>query len=338
MKRKIIAILIVVLILCTAELAARNALARSITRPDNLPPEYMQSVYFRPDFQVERRSADQRIFNDNGYWTHRNATGQYINIRDGIRITTGQPVQYKATVWLFGSSSVVGFEMADKDTLASQLQMLMPDYRVVNMGMQASISIHQWSRLQDTTLSAGDIVVFYVGIMEAESVWSAMYKRQQDALVNHPCVWAYKQAVALFKLLCGWTEVISDDTRNEYMQGDIEYMISRHSEAVNNAKQYAESAGAKFYLFLQPLLWTKELSANERVLESRYPADIIPVIRATWPHLQSIDEFDLTHLLDTPRKQGSELYLDTYHVNEYGNAVIARAIYDALLDSKVRRC
>ena len=104
----------------------------------------------------------------------------------------------------------------------------------------------------------------------------------------------------------------------------------------------AKSDGAAFYAFLEAQIWSAPLSSAEASLLASLSyetpaaqADIMhrwtllqPAARQLATH--SIASYDLTHALDAARASGVVVYVDHIHMNEFGNAIIARAIADAI--------
>lgn len=67
-----------------------------------------------------------------GFTSLRDISGKYLNIINGRRKTVRQPSDYKGTIYMFGHQGLFGAGVKDIDTMASKLQILMPEHRVEN--------------------------------------------------------------------------------------------------------------------------------------------------------------------------------------------------------------
>ncbi len=121
-------------------------------------------------------------------------------------------------------------------------------------------------------------------------------------------------------------------------------MSSAYRQSIAMAAEYARFAGAQFYHFTEPILWTKELSPSEQqIAASRFlvPEQLDKVFGLAWPalvqsasSLPDVGSVDLTHVLDRARAAGQEIYLDCCHIAERGNYIVAQAIYGAITKCK----
>ncbi|MEP7284156.1 MAG: hypothetical protein ABI947_00145 [Chloroflexota bacterium] len=177
------------------------------------PAAYAHSPYWSTDFVNEQFAADTMWhLGADGMWHLGDFTGHWYNIRNGLRVTTNQPTVYKHTIWLFGSSQIYNAETPDDDTVASDLQRLMPDVRVVNLGIYAAPIPVQFTRLKLTPVEPGDTVIFFSGVQDVlnSTVPTAvlenirLYAQDHDLRFAHvllPHLWtkplsAYEQAIA----------------------------------------------------------------------------------------------------------------------------------------------
>lgn len=107
-------------------------------------------------------------------WHHvserlQDVSGEYVNIKEGRRSTTDQPLKYKNSIYFYGQSFVFSPSVSDKDTSSSVLQRLLIDqtakpYRVVNCGgytPQTGINMND-DILNGNTYKTGDKVMVVV--------------------------------------------------------------------------------------------------------------------------------------------------------------------------------
>ncbi|MEP7285331.1 MAG: hypothetical protein ABI947_06140 [Chloroflexota bacterium] len=266
--------------------------------------------------------------------------GRYINYEDSSRHTSYQPDRWTHTVWLFGNSALVSPMMIDSDTIPSQLQLLLNQYgygwRVVNKGITAYTAKQELAHLKETTIQPGDMVIFYDGVKEADTINLSLSREFRK---NNPVGWVCDQLheLALSRFFC-------DDVNNTAF-GSCEMpgkaAADDYQQTITEAHDYAQSQGAAFYVMLQPHLYTRPLSTIERSLE----AELILTNNAKrwglltcWSYIQAgveqlrqhgIAAVDLTHAVDWSRRQTSVWY-DMTHATGKGNTLIAQAIFNAM--------
>lgn len=97
-----------------------------------------------------------------------NREGKYFNTVNGHRRTTGQPAQFKRTIYILGGCNVLGIGVRDEGTLASQLQAVLnrcaagEEFVVENYGFALDGRdeyAEMLSILKSLPLKAGDIVI-----------------------------------------------------------------------------------------------------------------------------------------------------------------------------------
>lgn len=90
---------------------------------------------------------------------------KYVNISNGMRITTDQPEYYERIVHLIGSSYVYGFGTEDKYTLPSCLQRRLNcerfDYIVLNHGVSGLTFENYINKIRSINISDDDDVLLY---------------------------------------------------------------------------------------------------------------------------------------------------------------------------------
>lgn len=293
MRRLFIPLIVILLAVSLMELSARIVVASGLT---------LDNETFRAERLAMARGDlwryDQNVYTPDDY------TGYYFNVHDGYRVTVGQPSEYQRTIWLFGSSTTFDTAVADKYTLASQLQAFTAD-RVVNVGMWAASTTLQVIRLRTMPIQAGDIVIFYNGLTDANG----------PAYASLIPICGYKVNLATARLICDAS--IGDPII-------VKRAVDDYRRAVQQARAYVTARGASFVNVLQPYYWS---------IPNPGPADYTAeqvgrAERAVWPLLQAsgVVDLDLTHVLDKVRVQ-RELFVETQHVGEEANRIIVAAIW-----------
>jgi cytidyltransferase-like protein len=94
----------------------------------------------------------------------KDADTPYYHVKDGERLTVGQPYEYDKSIWFFGPCMIRGRLAEDSHTIESYLQGLINEdgykVRVVNCGvLQDELAL--WRRICATEFKKGDMVVVY---------------------------------------------------------------------------------------------------------------------------------------------------------------------------------
>ena len=122
---------------------------------DDVAPEYVRAVG-QHSFMIEYTNSAMRL---------RDCEGPYFNVRNGRRVTTGQPEQADHTVWLFGPCVAVGPYVEDRDTMASKLQALLNDagasMRVENCGRWED-AYCELVNIATTHVRPGDVAIIHL--------------------------------------------------------------------------------------------------------------------------------------------------------------------------------
>lgn len=255
-------------------------------------------------------------YQDDGLTYTPDFRGNYFNVKDNRRATTDQPPGAKHTLWLFGSSTVFGTYLADRDTLASNLQRLTHAYRVVNMGMPAVGAAKELRLLRDTPILPGDVVMFYDGSQDMLSPYFGALNRIGEPPVCHTFAWSILVSAACSQH--GTVIPTPDLVRDAYTQ---------YAAAIDEARAFARSRGTRWFHFLQPTIFSQPPRDDERPLL----AGMAESYALTQPLFAATpDTVDLTHALDGLRSSGAVVYRDVVHVSATANEVIARAIWRAV--------
>jgi hypothetical protein len=329
MKRILVALLLLIFGCAASEAIARTIRPASFpTYPDVLasrPAAYDHADYWSPAFAAEQAAVmSLATVQEDGALTVQEFTGRWFNFRNGIRATTDQPAHAAHTIYLFGSSTTANIEAPDNLTIASHLQRLVgSEYRVINLGRGAQSTNRQLGVLQGTPLSAGDIVIWYDGYVDTVGIYNAARNRAGMT----PCGYSAYQ-FALLTMACIQPMVIDN------LDSEVASMTKRFTENAQQAKVYTESAGATFYHFLEPYMYSRPLSAYEQTILANpnlVPPGFDAIAAAGWDALSKVDGIiNLTHAVDELRASGVEVYFDDHHANHLANEVVAQAIADAL--------
>ncbi len=273
-------------------------------------------------------------------WSRQPFKGQTIHIgEDGLRVTPQPLVPAKATVWLFGGSTVWGTGTGDNETIPAYLA-LNHDYDTRNMGIGGYLSRQGVNSLMNqlSEHSAPDFVIFYDGINDVfarcqQAVGSFGTDREHQIrkrleLSPKTFQWQLHTPVTLAE------QFISTDQNSSQMNCNKDTIKARWAATylVNNwkyAKAITEAAGAKFAAILQPVSFfstsnTDHLTSKDNKYKAQYEA-VYPLVR----EVAKLENFEIIDFTDALNQQEDYFY-DFMHINPNGNAIIAERIANEL--------
>ncbi len=204
-----------------------------------------------------------------GYLAPADFSGKLYHVKDGIRLTVGNPKVYEHTIWMFGNSSLLGFNVPDADTIPSQLQALLPDYRVLNLSAEGQLARGELAWLKEVPLRAGDSVIFMDGSTDA------YYLRERASIITpwlrRECALPVPQrfSAVLDLPLCALVQSPAMDRALLAETGQA------FQSTIEEARAYSAQHGAAFYHFMQPglLVYWGEVG---QALAARTPVLIAP--------------------------------------------------------------
>lgn len=345
-RRLIIAVLFastIALSLGSSEFAARLWLAQrtaAAIMPDGRAWAYQDAPYWGDAFQADRVAMARSIYYV-GDVRHGDYSGKYMSMHDGWRGTSDQPVTWQHTVWLVGPSTVYDEEVPDYYTKASYLQRLLKPYnlRVMNISESGANLITMTTWLARLDIRPGDTVIFFAASVSGGTSLTDLRNASLPGKLCQTLKDGYSQ-MALSTAYC----TVSDKllAPSKISNAELARMLSAYRKYMLSARQYITERGARLVNILQPAIYSMPLSSLERTIVSSYP-DLAPDFEQMWnafyPQWQAeserlaqdgIETHDLLHVLDPLRRRGEIVYIDHVHTTDRGNAVIARAIYDAV--------
>jgi lysophospholipase L1-like esterase len=254
------------------------------------------------------------------------------------RRTEGQPSRWTNRVLIFGGSTVRGWHVDDRDTIASHLQSVLlargSALRVDNFGADGVAGAYSvdWlkSLTSDASPGAGDVVIIYLGVNDAGLTFALRSPLDRVAgrapLLGEALTWLGDESVLAARTMSllgkGAITVLPDE-------------VERLRAALVDAESWVRSRGAALLVVLQPHLFSKaDPNDYERELARLYGPGlrravdeayrlIEPVVRSMPHHLVAVDAMD--GLQPSP-------YLDWMHVNASGNARVADVLTPAVVE------
>jgi hypothetical protein len=332
------------------------------------PAPYANADFYTPEFGREAfafaaaarpKSPDNPDLSD--------FTGQFFNIRSGMRVTAGQPSDYKNAIHVFGGSTVFSAEVPDSLTIPSLLQGMVRQrygnsFIVHNRGVPGFTANAQSRLLRSVALKRGDVVVFldgandihhsvYYGAADPEIAKQLQASRQQRSAVDRAADFLWRplhQYSSFVRRFCNVRENAQRRTPAhlrdpEQLRRLTALTRSQYRDALRDAQSRCDAESTMLIHFLQPTLFTQaaptayeaNLALNYKLIfsgmriahEAGYPE-----LKAALRDLEGeVDSHDLTSALNA-HPGGSEYFLDDCHVGHEGNALLARQIYDRLVE------
>lgn len=287
-------------------------------------------------------------------YTPKDFSGQYINIQNGYRRTTGNPLHADHRIWFYGGSTVICLEVPDEYTLPSQLSRLAnslkgPKFEIINAGASSITIKHQLNKLLTySDLKKGDIVIFMDG--NNDIVQTLIYQNPNGTMIEHnreqiasmgfisrTMLLAYDKmephSAFVGRFLNPFTPAYKQVTINEKLLDTVE---ADYFNSIVKANEFTSSKGATFYHFLQPgMLTTSNLFPEEKkVIENAYITEksLAEAYHLGFPRLVQanqkayslgINSYDISGALEN---RPHDIFVDVLHLNEDGNAILAAEI------------
>lgn len=286
-------------------------------------------------------------------------------IKDGLRFTVAQPVGARATLHVYGGSTVFGTGSNDAGTIPSQLQKLInrdhADIRVDNHGFMTLVAAQQLAALKNSQVKPGDLVLFYDGGNDAFN--SYVYKSPEGTIIgyNRKNKLAYaliqvRHALqlhsALYRQLGAAKAAVSgknDPSRVNCVAvpSDAEQSryIDHYFSVLTQAREYAKARGARFVHVLQPVLGS---SNGPMPVESKVYRDLLAVDGiSTCTHAGVLSYYrkladrykqrkhdfnglNLASLFEGSALRPQDRYIDWIHMTPEANRVVSERIHQHL--------
>ncbi len=378
MRRRGFAIITVVLSLALASVLVEGAarvylLLHPVKEPlscwdfrINQPLPYKDAEYFNNDFLMESmKCLGIKDFNcSKGLEKARDFSGDYINVSNNLRHTTGQPERARNRILLFGGSTMFCREVPDEYTIASILQGMINDhygsaFMVENHGLSSLRSEDQTRHMKQVPIQPGDMVVFYDGVNDMVGVDSRIMEQQMPERVEakgnlRRIGWTgrimntlfirFGEKIAFLKVFFALRSrgILAKPVKEEEILTMLGPVRDSYEDHIRQAHQFVTSKEGHFYHFLQPSLFTllrispyeQELMENAfLVARASRKTHVLgyPMLRQALMELQKegVNTTDLSHVLNE-RENKEEFYLDFCHVNHRANERIAKHMFEII--------
>lgn len=274
----------------------------------------------------------------------------------GFQWQLGDPPPIK--LFLLGASNVYCSEVPDELTWASLLQSKLADLeatrsiRVFNYGT-TSVKTSQMVERLKFEIKRGNVPDFCVIYTGANDVVQAVFNNKSDEAIfqterNHRPPWyiglAFKTAIGR-QIMTSVREARQPAPMHLNDEQQIKHLATQAADDVaenlRQAKKTCDRYGVRLFVFLHPTLFAieRELNDHEAAALKRCRYKMKGCFDITYPMLQDrfarlrqegIDAFDLTAIFDL---NDQPIFLDAFHVESDGNAIVADAVYSRLQGS-----
>ena len=288
------------------------------------------------------------VFRPVGYTKYRDGGVQDMNIEDGHRRSWSPPACTcpKMSLWIYGSTAVLGLGQRDDFTMASMLSKVAWSHgislEVVNKGVPGDQFWLQADRFAwDVSGSEPpDMVLFYAGVSDLNAALSLNERRLgdrdwpddllADAFMQDPVV----QGIVDEELRGGkerppapeGVHLVTPEPAPELDPAGVgELATSRLGEQLPMGLDVADRYGVTPFVFWEPMRLSRKVIEGEPVtpddpeLKTTIAAAVASLPRGV---------IDLSHALDG---EDTPLFFDDIHHNELGANLAAEAIYEHLL-------
>jgi hypothetical protein len=314
------AVIVTLVLFLVSEFTAQAALAGLSTPGHDAP---LLGTLGRPMAQDSDASDPQNIFHDTQWQSNGDAlipddyTSPSLNYRGGFRVTTGQPATYTRTVWLIGASNVVGTELADNETIASQLQMLLPNFRVVNVGMSGAKMAQMEARLKQLPLSSGDTVIILSGAVEGISTWRTAHSASGTRITDGICAVALHLApLALVKLACWREQYTTPAAYDDRLFAAALTAYEPYADTLKRIRLDMAERNVQFANVLTPFCLCAWLNDYDGMTRSF----------VAFASLARQDK----QIIDLSRIVSDEDFYSQFHVNMHGSRIVAQALFEVV--------
>ena len=270
--------------------------------------------------------------------------GQFLNVVDGLRVTTDTPTVSKKRVIIFGGSTVFCGEVPDNLTSCSLLQAFFNDNKisatVINYGRHGSTLQNRLLYLERVEFERDDLILFWFGVNELG--WKLI-----EGKTNVPFfIYLLNRMSEGLKFFSKYLALITFSSQLfvsvilEPVSRIYSYLVLKRS--FYKLETLSQLRGFEYKVFLQPNLLTKTIrTRREEVLLkfflSRQKGRITKkLLDANYPKFRAlIDRYNGVDASGIFLKTNREVFVDWCHLNSEGNRVAAQFIFKKLNEDKV---
>jgi len=267
-----------------------------------------------------------------------NFNGEFLNVVDGLRVTTDAPKANKQRFFIFGGSTVFCGEVSDKFTLCSQIQAEINHHKfstaVVNFGRHGSTLENRVVYLKLCDLRREDLVLFWFGVNELG--WKLLEGKTN--LHWFPRIFlVISQGLKFSSQFLSFFALLSKCFDLSFLQPFFQiYAFLETRRSLGELKKLSQIRGFRYKVILQPNLLTKLVrSAREEAMYeiflSKDKGRITKILLdGNYPRFKGLlDRFNGADASEIFTQSDQEVFADWVHLNTEGNRISAKFIFDS---------
>lgn len=266
------------------------------------------------------------------------------------RVTKPNLPYWDKTIHVFGGSTIFGSGVVDEETIPSLLQKRLANnnIRVINYGYPSLVASQQNLILEkeEDNIKKDDIVIYYDG---GNDFWlGVMLSNASGTFSGFNVINEQMEVIAkikrwlnlnseLYQVLSDIKNGIQKQTKcelitEELARKNIQSSAEYYASMIGQAKEFAESAGAKFYHFYQPTLYdvSNPTTYEKFLFKQNYCWETAGRLRLSYTNT-FLGKSPISHDLSTIFSN-KDLFYDYIHVSALGNRIAAKHILDVVFD------
>lgn len=261
-----------------------------------------------------------------------------IAVVNNFRLTVSCPPVFNSTIHLLGGSTTFCAELPNELTYASMLQVQLnekyQDIRVLNYGFSGATLPRLVERIEQSDVKKGDLIVAYIGINESAHL---MIEKNTSVVKFFALIPKYSELVSVLSKKSLVIEWLKSATVKQRWKANISGQVA-FENSVNNLIEFSSKSGASLMFVLQPSLFTKKLySKYEIELLKQANFEFDQLMKICYAKIEEILKAKASKnvvfesaisLLDNCKRSP---YIDTFHVDDSGNQIIATFIFDTVI-------
>ena len=258
-----------------------------------------------------------------------------IAVVNNFRLTVGCPRVFNSTIHLLGGSTTFCAESPNELTYASILQGLVnekyQDIRVLNYGFSGATLPRLVERIQQSEVKNGDLVIAYMGINEAAHL---MIEKSTSIIKFFRLIPRYNELMSVLAQKSLVAEWFKSATVKQHWKMNVDAQAV-FENGVGRLVEFCDKSGASLNFILQPSLFTKKTF-------SKYEIELLKNTNPEFNHLMKFCYERIEEMLHAKTSQKVFFdsavnlmdnckispYIDTFHVDDSGNQIIAEFIFD----------
>jgi len=345
----------ILFIIIFVELSNYLFIKQNLKKEVIVPDSYKEADWFSEYWEeLSMICNDMTEWSPYVHWQLKPYSGKYINIKtDSTRKTWNSFIKSEIKIFMFGGSTMWGYGARDDYTIPSLTAKILYEKfginaEIVNYGQLGYINTQELMKLilliQEKNIPS--LVIFYDGINDVFSTFAKeagikhrkfeMEQKSQEKLLNKllDIIRAHSFIYSIINHLVNKFHpkkqvVLLDDSKIKKIPSIV---MQKYTSNLKIISALAKNYSFEYLFYLQPTIYEKKsltLFENETISNTLgINADIIKLVYHN-SYNQILNQVSQDHFIDISRffeNETESLYIDPWHINEYGNKLIAEKI------------